>query len=383
MLISLSGLTMHISDPNPIVPVSLQALKVDGYFLFENISDFSKDFGNQCNHQPSAVLYPQSVTDISTTVKHIFHMGPASSLTIAARGHGHSLKGQAQAPGGIVIHMESLKGMQLGVHAGELAYVDVSGGELWINVLKETLKHGLAPKSWTDYLYLTVGGTLSNAGVSGQTFRHGPQISNIYELDIITGKGEVVKCSAKDNSDLFFAALGGLGQFGIITRARVALEPAPNMVKWLRVLYSDFATFTEDQEMLISMEKTFDYMEGFEVEELLSRLRWNNKTSVVIPKEEIFYLVAFLSSAPSPTPSLDKNENLQYALNQNKRIIEFCNRRNIGMKQYLPYYFTQEEWRAHFGDKWETFKRMKQDYDPLAILAPGQRIFHKASLPLS
>jgi cytokinin dehydrogenase len=34
-------------------------------------------------------------------------------------------------------------------------------------------------------------------------------------------------------------------------------------VKWIRVLYSDFTTFTEDQEMLISAEKTFDYIEGF------------------------------------------------------------------------------------------------------------------------
>jgi cytokinin dehydrogenase len=29
------------------------------------------------------------------------------------------------------------------------------------------------------------------------------------------------------------------------------------------VLYSDFATFTRDQEHLISVEKTFDYVEGF------------------------------------------------------------------------------------------------------------------------
>lgn len=39
-----------------------------------------------------------------------------------------------------------------------------------------------------------------------------------------------MKCSAKENSDLFYGALGGLGQFGIITRARIALEPAPKMV---------------------------------------------------------------------------------------------------------------------------------------------------------
>jgi FAD/FMN-containing dehydrogenase len=48
---------------------------------------------------------------------------------------------------------------------------------------------------------------------------------------ICAGKGEVVTCSEKHNSDLFHSVLGGLGQFGIITRARISLEPAPDMVK--------------------------------------------------------------------------------------------------------------------------------------------------------
>ncbi|VAH06793.1 unnamed protein product [Triticum turgidum subsp. durum] len=114
-------------------------------------------------------------------------MGEHSTLTVAARGHGHSLYGQSQAAGGIVIRMESLQSVKMQVHPGASPYVDASGGELWINVLNKTLKYGLAPKSWTDYLHLTVGGTLSNAGVSGQTFRHGPQISNVNELEIVTG----------------------------------------------------------------------------------------------------------------------------------------------------------------------------------------------------
>jgi cytokinin dehydrogenase len=44
------------------------------------------------------------------------------------------------------------------------------------------------------------------------------------------GKGEVVTCSEKENQDLFYGVLGGLGQFGIITRARIALEHAPKRV---------------------------------------------------------------------------------------------------------------------------------------------------------
>jgi len=39
-----------------------------------------------------------------------------------------------------------------------------------------------------------------------------------------------VKCSPSKDADLFNAVLGGLGQFGIITRARILLQEAPQKV---------------------------------------------------------------------------------------------------------------------------------------------------------
>ncbi|KAJ6944545.1 FAD-binding domain-containing family protein [Populus alba x Populus x berolinensis] len=244
-------------------PSSLRTLSVEGHFSFDEVHHAAKDFGNRFQLLPLAVLYPKSVSDIATTIRHIWQMGPNSELTVAARGHSHSLQGQAQAHQGVVINMESLQGPKMHVYTGNNPYVDASGGELWIDILRGCLEYGLAPKSWTDYLHLTVGGTLSNAGVSGQAFRHGPQISNVHQMEVVTGKGEVLNCSEKQNSDLFHSVLGGLGQFGIITRARISLEPAPDMVKWIRVLYSDFTTFAADQERLIGAESTFDYIEGF------------------------------------------------------------------------------------------------------------------------
>lgn len=81
---------------------------------------------------------------------------------------------------------------------------------------------------------------------------------------VVAGTGEMVSCSPDKNSDLFFAALGGLGQFGVITRARIALERAPRRVLWVRLAYSDVQAFTSDQELLISKRSTggFDYIEG-------------------------------------------------------------------------------------------------------------------------
>jgi cytokinin dehydrogenase len=160
---------------------------LEGYISFDDVHNVAKDFGNRYQLPPLAILHPRSVFDISSMMKHIVHLGSTSNLTVAARGHGHSLQGQALAHQGVVIKMESLRSPDIRIYKGKQPYVDVSGGEIWINILRETLKYGLSPKSWTDYLHLTVGGTLSNAGISGQAFKHGPQINNVYQLEIVTG----------------------------------------------------------------------------------------------------------------------------------------------------------------------------------------------------
>ncbi|KAD5802877.1 hypothetical protein E3N88_14237 [Mikania micrantha] len=282
MLLSFIAVQINLSFSS--IPSSLTTINVDGYFSFTNNEFAAKDYGNQYQFLPLAVLHPKSVSDIALTVKHVWELGSSSELTVAARGHGHSIQGQAQAHRGVVINMESLKTPKMHFHIGDLPYVDVSGGELWIDILHESLKYGLTPKSWTDYLHLTVGGTLSNAGISGQAFRQGPQISNVHQLEVVTGKGEVVTCSAKQNADLFSGVLGGLGQYGIITRARISLEPATQMVKWIRVVYSDFSTFTRDQEHLIASENTFDYIEGLVLVNKTGLL--NNWRSSFNPKDD-------------------------------------------------------------------------------------------------
>lgn len=167
-----------------------ELLRLSGQVLVsEDRSDLeaaASDFGlmRRLERTPVAVVRPSSAEDVAQVVRVAGSVGVA----VSARGHGHSINGQAHVEGGVVVEMS---------HGGrswapprvvaEEGYVDAWGGELWIDVLKRTLEVGMAPRSWTDYLYLTVGGTLSNAGISGQAFHHGPQISNVHELDVVTG----------------------------------------------------------------------------------------------------------------------------------------------------------------------------------------------------
>nr|PNR49871.1 hypothetical protein PHYPA_011767 [Physcomitrium patens] len=250
--------------------IYLKSLPLQGMLSFDNTTAAAKDWGQLRSLKPAAVVYPTAVEDIATILQAVARS--ESELTVAARGLGHSINGQAQAHNGIVIEMTAMKGIRV-MPLGDLGslhvpYVEAMGGDLWIDVLKASLEFGLAPRSWTDYLYLTIGGTLSNAGVSGQAFRHGPEVSNVLQLEVVTGRGELVVCSPISHSDLFFAILGGLGQFGIITKARIVLEKAPQRVRWMRAIYTDFATFRRDQELLIrssSGSPPFDYVEGFVV----------------------------------------------------------------------------------------------------------------------
>lgn len=233
--------------------------------LLPTTTDASSDFGRILFHSPSAVLKPQSPRDISLLLSFL-SASSLSKVTVAARGAGHSIHGQAQALDGIVVDMCSLPSEIEFYRGGEgdISYADVSGGAMWIELLEQSLKLGLAPRSWTDYLYITIGGTLSNAGISGQTFKYGPQISNVLQLEVVTAaRGETVTCSPTKDAELFNAVLGGLGQFGIITRARILLQEAPQKVKWARAFYDDFGTFTKDQELLVSMPDSVDYVEGF------------------------------------------------------------------------------------------------------------------------
>ncbi|TQE05810.1 hypothetical protein C1H46_008493 [Malus baccata] len=428
------------------VTSSLETLSLDGYFSFNNNNHAAKDFGNTYQFLPLAVLYPKSVSDISSTVKLIFNMGSASELTVAARGHGHSLQGQAQAHRGVVIDMESLKGSQMQVHTGEQPYVDVSGGELWINILHETLKLGLAPKSWTDYLHLTVGGTLSYAGISGQAFRHGPQINNVYQLQVVTDQEYLI---ASENSFDYIEGFVILNRTGLLNNWRSSFNPKDPMQasqfnsdgKTLYCLemakyFNPDVTNVIDQiterlllklhyipSTLFMSEVSFvEFLDRVHLSELklrakglwevphpwmnllipknrihefadevfgniltnningpiliypVNKTKWNNKTSLVTPDEDVFYLVALLSSA---VPSSKGTDGLEYILTQNKRILEYSARADLGIKQYLPHYRTQGEWRAHFGPRWKAFARRKSSYDPLAILAPGQMMFKK------
>jgi cytokinin dehydrogenase len=239
-------------------PGNIQIPSLDGELLTDaaTLGEAADDFGHIVHHAPLAVLVPGSIDDIVKMVKFARRHG----LKVAgARGIGesHSTDGQSQAPGGVVIDMRALATIHE-INAGD-ALVDA--GVRWIELIEQTAPLGKSPPTLTDYIDLSVGGTLSVGGIGGQAFRAGFQVDNVIELEVVTGEGKRVTCSATHEPLLFAAVRAGLGQFAIIVRARVRLEAVLPMVRTYHANYSDLAAFTADQVTLTHAHR-FDYIEG-------------------------------------------------------------------------------------------------------------------------
>lgn len=217
-------------------------------------TEYGQDYGQIIHEQPLAVLKPGSIEDISRMVR----FARRHELRIAARGQGHLPFGQAQVGGGVVIDMRSLQT----IHSVSGDRVEADAGIQWRGLVRAAFDHGLTPPVLTSYLGLTIGGTLSIGGISPATYRHGAQVDNTLELQVVTGEGTVVTCSDAQNHDLFEAALAGQGQCAIITRAVVRLVPAPTAVREYALRYRDLATLIGDAARLAE-DGRFDGVSAF------------------------------------------------------------------------------------------------------------------------
>lgn len=202
----------------------------------------SGDFGSIVGHRPAGVLRPKTATDLARFV----NLAAASGFRLVPRGEGHSTGGQAQSDAGIVVELAGLN--TVGNVDGDR--VSVAAGARWSDVLAATLPHGLAPAVLTDYLGLSVGGTLSAGGVGGATNHHGLQTDNVLELDVVTPGGELVTCSPAERPALFDAVRGGWGDSGVIARAAIRLFPVPPRVRRHQLRYRDLRTFVAEQRRL-------------------------------------------------------------------------------------------------------------------------------------
>ena len=241
---------LNTSEKMPTPPPPL-----DGELRFDEVTRKGRadDFGHIVHHMPEGVLLPGYADDVAKTIQWAAQRG----CKFAPQGQRHSTFGRSQVPNGIVADMSTLR--SIGAVDGDRVVVEA--GAKWSDVLRATLAQGKTPPVLTEYLELTVGGTLIVGGVGASTSAFGVQSDNVIDMEVVTGEGQKVTCSASNNADLFNAVRAGLGQVGVIARATLKLVAAPESVRRFLLVYPDLATMLTD-ERLLSGDCRFDAVQG-------------------------------------------------------------------------------------------------------------------------
>ena len=214
--------------------------------------ELAVDVGRNIRRVPLAVLRPKSFSDVVTLVRYAHRHG----IKVAMRGQGHSQYGQTLVADGIVIDSSTLAS----VSPVDDSAVDVGAGATWGAITRATAAKGLTPPAMPDTMHLSAGGILSVGGWGNTSHRYGGVIDNVTELDVVTGEGQLTTCSEARNRDLFEASLAGLGQCGLIVRARLRLVKAPSAVVLEQLDYSELKPFIDDVTRF-AVDDSFDHLE--------------------------------------------------------------------------------------------------------------------------
>jgi hypothetical protein len=213
--------------------------------------------------RPAAIASCRGVVDIVDAVG----LARAAGLEVSVRGGGHNVAGKAAVDEGLMIDLSPMKGIHVDAAART---VRAQGGVLWKELNRETQLHGLA----------TTGGVVGSTGIAGLTLgggigwlmpKYGLALDNLRAAEMVLADGRVVRASAEENRDLFWAIRGGGGNFGIAASLEYALHQVGPMVTGgpvvhplarafdvLRFFRDVCATVTDDTMLMAALQTAPD-----------------------------------------------------------------------------------------------------------------------------
>ena len=174
------------------------------------------------DRHPALIARCANAADVAKAVS----FARAHALLTSVKGGGHSITGQSTCDGGLMIDLGLLKDLQVDKTKRT---AKAQGGVLLAELDFKTQAAGL----------VTTLGTAADTGIAGLTLgggqgrlmrTHGLSCDNVREYEIVTAEGKVLKVSAEQNAELFWALRGGGGNFGIVTSFEYQLHPLEHAV---------------------------------------------------------------------------------------------------------------------------------------------------------
>src|SRR4051812_14516384 len=158
-----------------------------------------------------------------------------NGLKVVARGGGHTWCGLAVRQGGMAIDLSALGESRIDETTRTAAIQPVISNRELARRLGE---HGLAfPIGHCPTV--KAGGYLLNGGMAWNMGHWGPACLSVEAVDFVTADGKLLKASATEHQDLYWAARGcGPGMFAVATRFHLNCYPLPKAILTSTYYYS-------------------------------------------------------------------------------------------------------------------------------------------------
>lgn len=172
--------------------------------------------------------------------------GRLGTRGVIARGLGRSYGDNAQNGGGLVIDMTACNRIH-SINADK-AIVDVDGGVSLDQLMRAALPFGLWVPVLPGTRQVTIGGAIA-CDIHGKNHHSAGSFGNhVRSMDLLTADGQIRRLTPHgENSELFWATVGGNGLTGIILRAQIAMTP------------TETAYFIADGDVTASLDETIAF----------------------------------------------------------------------------------------------------------------------------
>jgi FAD/FMN-containing dehydrogenase len=207
-------------------------------------------FNAMSDRRPLAVIRCADASDVVRGIA----FARRHDLPLSVRGGGHSVAGHAVRDGAVMLDLSGMKALRV---APATRTVRAGPGLTLGEFDRATQAFGLATTlgvvSVTGIAGLTLGG-----GLGWLNGRYGLACDNLISAEVATADGQLLRASAEENQDLFWAIRGGGGNFGVATSFEYQLHPldlvlagglsypldmAPRVLRF----YDDFAKAAPDE----------------------------------------------------------------------------------------------------------------------------------------
>ncbi|MFJ9815338.1 D-arabinono-1,4-lactone oxidase [Streptomyces sp. NPDC101151] len=176
-----------------------------------------RNWGGNVSARPARQAAPASVEELVAVVRGAAEDG----LKVKPVGTGHSFTSIA-ATDGVLIRPHLLTGIRT-IDRDDMT-VTVEAGTPLKRLNAALAREGLSLTNMGDIMEQTVSGATST-GTHGTGRESGSIAAQIKALELVTADGSVLRCSEKENPEVFAAARIGLGALGIVTAITFAVEP--------------------------------------------------------------------------------------------------------------------------------------------------------------